>query len=649
MCGIAGFLGEAAASHAESLAVVERMTSRVTHRGPDGAGAWVDASAGVALGHRRLSIVDLSPAGAQPMVSADGRWVVTYNGEIYNHREIANELSSGGPVAFRGHSDTEVLVEGIARWGVGRTVRKCIGMFALGVWDRQERRLHLVRDRLGIKPLYFGRFGGSLLFGSELAALKAHPAFRGEIDSAALAAYFRCCNVPAPLSIYRGVRKLEPGCILSFDGTAEAPTREQYWSAFDVAVEGRRNPFRGSYEEALDALGELLGDAVARRMVADVPLGAFLSGGIDSSLVVALMQERSARPVKTYTIGFADPAFDESRQAREVAAALGTDHTELVVAPRDAQAVIPELPRIYDEPFADSSMIPTFLVSRLARESVTVALSGDGGDELFGGYNRHVWAPRLWRVMRRAPWPVRVALARLLRTATPATWDVIAGRVMPLVPERLRFRLPGDKLHKVAGVLPARTPRGLYDVLATAGLPDVLGTKVSGSDPWREAPVPEGLSFAEEMMLLDLVTYLPDDILTKVDRASMAVALEARVPILDHRVVALAWSFPERYRIVNGVTKAPLRDLLARRLPRSLFERPKAGFGIPVGEWVRGPLRDWAEALVQPARVRAQGLLDDERVQALWRDHLAGRTNATPAVWAVLMFQAWMERESALP
>jgi asparagine synthase (glutamine-hydrolysing) len=384
-------------------------------------------------------------------------------------------------------------------------------------------------------------------------------------------------------------------------------------------------------------------------MVADVPLGAFLSGGIDSSLIVALMQSRSTRPIKTFTIGFSEAQFDESVHARAVAEALGTEHTGLLVSPRDAQAVIPELPTVYDEPFADSSMIPTLLVSRLARKSVTVALSGDGGDELFGGYNRHLWAPRVWRAMRLSPLAVRTRLADLILSVPPSTWDSLATRAMPVLPSRLQVRQPGDKLHKLARVLSSSAPRNLYTVLTMAGAPEVLRDRNSRSDPWQAACAPPSFGFAEQMMLLDLVTYLPDDILTKVDRASMAVGLEARVPMIDHRVVALAWQFPENWRIRNGATKAPLRDLLSRFLRPSLFERPKAGFGIPIGEWIKGPLRDWAEDLLEPTGIRTGGLLDAAQVAALWRGHLEGRTSSASGIWTVLMFQAWLREQSETP
>ncbi|HVW28547.1 MAG TPA: asparagine synthase (glutamine-hydrolyzing) [Polyangiaceae bacterium] len=643
MCGIAGLLASDPARVVEARDVVQRMTGRLSHRGPDGHGVWVDDVAGVALGHRRLAIVDLSPAGAQPMQSADGRWVVTYNGEIYNRQELATELTD---VPFRGHSDTEVLLEGIARWGVGSTVRKCIGMFAFAAWDRLDRRLYLVRDRLGIKPLYWATCGGTILFGSELSALRAHPAFDSEIDLGAVAAYFRYCTVPAPLSIYRSTRKVLPGTILAFGAGSDEPVSEVFWSAMDVANASHARPFDGTYEEGLDALERLLGDSVARRMVADVPLGAFLSGGIDSSLVVALMQSKSSRPIKTFTIGSIEPSFDESGPARDVAKALGTDHTELLVTPREAQAVIPELPQVYDEPFADPSMIPTLLVSRLARASVTVALSGDGGDELFGGYNRHLWAPRIWRAMRYWPLPVRAGLSKLIRSVSASTWDVVAARAKPLLPASLEVRLPGGKLHKLASILSAKEPRELYTKLTIAGAADVVIGATESTDPWQAAMPPTLFGFSEQMMLLDLTTYLPDDILTKVDRASMAVALEARVPMIDHRVVALAWQFPQDFRIRNGITKAPLRDLLSRFLPRILFERPKSGFGIPVGDWVRGPLRDWAEDLLDARRIRSRGVLDEHRVAALWRNHLEGRTSDSAGIWSVLMFQAWLSAQS---
>lgn len=644
MCGVAGFVGFDRPGGWDPRAVVEKMTGRVAHRGPDAQGIWLDADAGVALGHRRLSIVDLSDAGAQPMASKDGRWVVAYNGEIYNHAELSRDLVRAGAASFRGHSDTEALVEGLSHWGLEKTIQRCVGMFAIAAWDRRDRRLYLVRDRLGIKPLYWARFGASFVFGSELSALRDHPRFESDLDPSALAAYFEYCNIPAPLSIFRNVKKLEPATVLSVDASSLKMQSSRFWSAARFAESGQRNQFAGSYEDALVELKRLLSDAVGLRMLADVPLGAFLSGGIDSSLVVALMQDQSSRPVKTFTIGSTDSTFDESPHARAIASALGTDHTELMVSPAEAQAVIPLLPRIYDEPFSDSSMIPTFIVSRLARTTVTVSLSGDGGDEVFGGYNRHLWAPRLWKFGESVPRFLRHLLGSRIHAVPPATWDRLLSPLMSYVPSRFRFIFPGDKMHKIGAALSASAPRELYASLARSrGSNVLLEPPEAREDPWSSASAPESLGFVEQMMLLDLITYLPDDILTKVDRASMAVALEARVPLIDHRVVEFAWTLPTNFRIRNGVTKAPLRDLLGQFVPRHLFERPKSGFGIPVGDWVRGPMREWAEALLSPKKIRDGGILHPARVQALWQGHLDGKTNTAPAVWSVLMLQAWLE------
>lgn len=651
MCGICGFLAPPAGKDGGTPAALERtvraMAGTLAHRGPDGEGAWVDAAAGVGLGHRRLAIVDLSPAGDQPMHSANGRWTVVFNGEIYNFRELRHELEAEGHV-FRGHSDTEVLVEACARDGIAAVLPRLNGIFALAAWDRRERVLHLARDPLGVKPLYWARAGEVWLFASQPKALRAHPAFAaaglGGIDPAALAAYLRLGCVPAPLSIHQGVRMLEPGTRLTLRAGAASgdPEGTVFWSLDAVARAGRADPLDLPDEAAADALEALLTDAVGRQMVADVPLGAFLSGGIDSSTVVALMQAQSARPVRSFTIGFREAGFDEADHARAVAAHLGTDHTELVVEPGHALDLVPRLAEWYDEPFADSSQIPTLLVSALTRRHVTVALSGDGGDELFGGYNRHLWAPRLDRRLAPLPPEVRRAAAAALRAVPPAGWDRLAA----LVPAAVRPRQTGDKLHKLAGVLEARDPAALYRRLTErwsgAGVP----VRGGGTAPpvWGRRPVPDGLGPLERLLYLDSTGYLPDDILAKVDRASMAVGLEARVPLLDPRVVALAWRLPAAQKTRGGTGKWLLRRVLHRHVPPALVERPKSGFAVPLDSWLRGPLRDWAEALLDPHRLADDGLLDPGPVRALWTEHRDGRRNHREELWAVLMFQAWRER-----
>ena len=639
MCGLAGFVDRAGGGGENALrAQVARMAARIAHRGPDDADEWVDAAAGVALGSRRLSIIDLSPAGRQPMVSSDGRLVVAFNGEIYNFAELRAELEARGR-SFRGHSDTEVMVEGFAEWGVEPTVRRLIGMFAIALWERDRRRLTLVRDRLGIKPLYWARFGSLLLFGSELKALLAHPGWTPEIDRDAAAAYLRLNYVPTPMSIYRGVRKLEPGRMLVVDADGDPETRV-YWDMREVAVKGAGHRLEIDDAEALERLEVLLGDAVARRMVADVPLGAFLSGGVDSSTVVALMQAHGSRKVKTYTIGFREPDHDESAHARAVAAHLGTEHTELQAGPDDALEVIPSLPEMFDEPFADSSQIPTFMVSKLTRQHVTVALSGDGGDEVFGGYNRYFWADSLNRGAGWAPPAARRAAAALMTALPPGAWD----RLFACLPRRLRLPQAGDKVAKLAAVLAAPDVDAMYRLMITHwDRPERLvpGAREPGGVLWDETVRRDLPGLIDRMQFLDTVTYLPDDILTKVDRASMAVSLEARVPCLDHRVVELAWRLPLRMKVRDGEGKWLLRRLLYKHVPRRLIERPKQGFAVPVAEWLRGPLRAWAEELLEPRALAEDDLLDPAPIRTRWAEHLSGRRNWQYQLWGVLMLQAW--------
>lgn len=639
MCGVTGFLDRRARRNREhSEQLVSAMADRLRHRGPDGAGAWSDPRHGVALGHRRLSIVDLSPSGAQPMASRDGRYVISYNGEIYNHAELRAELEAGGHT-FRGTSDTEVLVECFAVFGIEAALQRLIGMFALAVWDSAEATLHLVRDRMGIKPLYYGRFGDLLVFGSSLAALRAHPDWTPEIDRGALCQFMRVGYVPAPNAIYSGVFKLAPGEICSF-GPAGDVERRRYWDLRALAPRWRAEPHAGDDTALVDGLERVLSDAVRRRMVADVPLGAFLSGGIDSSTVAALMQAQSARPVRTFAIGFRQADFDEAGYARRVAAHLGTDHTELYLEPRQVREVIPALPRWYDEPFADPSQIPTLLLSELTRREVTVALSGDGGDELFAGYNRYLATLKFWGPISRVPQSVRRRVAQGLRLVPPSGWQ----RGFDLLPPRLRPPQAGDKVHKLARLIAARGPEAFYaNTITHWHQPEALVH--GGEEPARllddadlSARFPDTLDW---MQYLDSVTYLPDDILTKVDRASMAHSLEARVPILDHRVVEYAWRIPPDKRVRGGQGKWPLRQILYRHLPRELMDRPKMGFGVPLAEWLRGPLRAWADDLLAPDRVAREGLLDPAVVEAAWREHREGRRDWHYPLWNVLMFQAW--------
>lgn len=646
MCGISGYLSRNSYRNSDEMRVLlQRMGRAIIARGPDDTGEWWDSDSGIGLSHRRLSVLDLSPAGHQPMASVSERYVLVFNGEIYNHLELRQCLETEGfaPV-WRGHSDTETLLAGFARWGVEQTVRKAVGMFAFALWDRDERVLTLGRDRLGEKPLFYGWQRGCFLFGSELKALKAHPAFEGGIDRGALALYMRHNCIPAPYSIHLGIHKLPPASLLQVSLAKPEPQIHTYWSA--TAVTKQVGRFQGGVEEAVNQLDALLRKAIGQQMVADVPLGAFLSGGVDSSTVVALMQAQSTRPVKTFSIGFQEDAFDEAQYAKAVAHHLGTDHQELYVTSAQAMEVIPQLPRLYDEPFADSSQIPTFLVAQMARRHVTVSLSGDAGDELFCGYNRYLMTERLWRNINTMPRPLRHLLARSLQALAPNTWSSLSAPLMGLLPAQHRHANVGDKLHKLAGVLDVDNAAALYhrlishwhypsDIVLDSEEPSTLLQTV-----WPEL---EHLGEIERMMAMDLVTYLPDDNLVKVDRAAMGNSLESRVPMLDHRVVEFAWSLPLAYKLRNGVTKWPLRQVLYRYVPRELIERPKMGFGVPIDHWLRGPLRDWAESLLSESRLRQEGFLNPAPIRRKWAEHLSGKRNWQYQLWDVLMFQAWLE------
>ncbi len=617
------------------------MAHTLRHRGPDAEGCWVDAEAGVALAHQRLSIIDLSPNGAQPMTSASGRSIIAYNGEVYNFAEIRDALIAEGRGPFRGGSDTEVVLEACEAWGVERAVKRFIGMFAFALWDRRASELTLVRDRLGIKPLYWAQFGDLFLFGSELKALCAQGGWSAQVDQNAVAAFMRHNYIPAPHTIYRGVSKLPPGAMLRMGRQHQAEI-SAYWSLDDIVEEGANDPLPGDDTAATDALEALLSDAVRQRMIADVPLGAFLSGGIDSSTVVALMQANSDRPVKTFSIGFAESGFDEAQYAKQVARHLGTDHTELYVEPAQAMAMIERLPEMFDEPFADSSQIPTFLVSELTRPHVTVSLSGDGGDELFAGYNRYFQSAGTVGRLMNAPRPLRASLAGAVNSLSPGVWD----RLFNLMPKRWRPAQPGDKLYKLADVL--RGDSGAFYRRLVSHWDDPSGVVPGGREPrgilWDPAladRLPDDIAW---MQYLDTLTYLPDDILTKVDRSSMAVSLEARVPLLDHRVVAFAWRLSAQQKIRAGKGKWLLRQVLQRHVPRDLVERPKMGFGIPLDKWLRGPLRDWAEDLLSEHSLAQTGILAPAPIRAKWREHLSTQRNWQYHLWDVLMFQAWARR-----
>jgi asparagine synthase (glutamine-hydrolysing) len=645
MCGITGFVDLSASTPREQLLEsVRHMSACIVHRGPDDSGEWADERSGVALGFRRLSILDLSPAGHQPMISASGRYVIIFNGEVYNFEQIRSELVSANAAPdFRGHSDTEVLLAAIEAWGVESAVRKFVGMFAFALWDREERELVLGRDRVGVKPLYYGVAGGTLLFGSELKPLRRHPRFDATLDRDALALYMRHNCIPAPHSVYRGIRKLEPGTIVKMRG-GKVGEPQAYWSAREVAIRGVASPFAGSDAEAESTLDSLLRESVGLRMIADVPLGVFLSGGIDSSVVAAMMQASSSTPVKTFTIGFREDAFNEADHARQIARHLGTDHTELYVTPQETLDVIPRLPSIYDEPFADSSQIPTLLVSQLARRHVTVSLSGDGGDELFGGYNRYLVAARIWRAAERLPATMRRMSAAAMRGVSPAVWDALVG----LLPGTVRGGITGDRIHKFAGVIDSRTVDEVYWRLVShwERPADVVRGATEPATVVSDSAASTGLADAiDRMMYRDLVTYLADDILVKVDRASMAVSLEAREPLLDHRLIEFAWTLPRRLKIRDGEGKWLLRRVLERYVPARYFDRPKMGFGVPLDRWLRGPLREWAEDLLAARELESHGLLDAEPVRRAWQEHLSGRRNWQYQLWDVLMLQAWLREQ----
>jgi asparagine synthase (glutamine-hydrolysing) len=632
-----------------SEGTLRRMTDAIAHRGPDGEGGWWDHDAGVGLGHRRLAIIDVSEDGRQPMVSASGRYTIVFNGEIYNFRELRQRLGSGH--TYRGHSDTEVMLAAIETWGVDKAILELSGMFACALWDRETRRLSLFRDRFGKKPLYYAMGEHHLHFASELKALAQVPGVCGELDRDALALYLEFNHVPTPACIYRGVRKLEAGSIVHVTRNEAGLLRHQaskYWSASERFAAAQAQRFQGSFDEAARELEVRLRKATLQRMVADVPLGAFLSGGLDSSTVVALMQAQSSARVRTFAIGFLDDHYNEAVHAAEVARPLGTEHTELYVDAQSARDVVPLLPSMFDEPFADSSQIPTYIVSRLAREHVTVALSGDGGDEIFCGYNRYLWWSKLQRLLRFMPRWSRRAFGRGVGVIAPAAIDRTSAVLGKVAPRLRKLNTPGDKLHKIAALLQADSADRLYLNMLTQW----FGARnlVIGSDasPGRSPLLASARGFEQQigaMMMHDVEHYMADDILVKVDRASMAVSLEARCPLLDHEVAEFAWSLPLEYKLQHGTTKRVLRDIAYRHVPRHLLERPKSGFAVPIDSWLRGPLRDWAESLLSPARLRADGLLNPEPVRRVWEEHLSGHRQWQYRIWGVLMFQAWLDEQ----
>lgn len=654
MCGIVGFISRDNVVKAE---VISRMSSTLTHRGPDDSGYWLNQQAGLALGHRRLSIVDLSPLGHQPMHSSCGRYVIVFNGEIYNFIEVKKKLEDQYASlvgTWRGNSDTEVMLAAISSWGLEAALESFVGMFAFALWDTRERLLHLARDRVGEKPLYYGEVNESFVFGSELKAILAFPNANLEIERNSIASLMQFGYVASPQSIYRGIHKLPSGSILSIVVSEQGRFRygkpKQYWSIQRKDIESCRSRFALRDDSSLiDELHDLLQSSVEQQMLADVPLGAFLSGGVDSSLIVGLMQAKSKRSVKTFTIGFHEPRFNEANYAKAVAHHLGTEHTELYVSSSQAAEVIPHLPEIYDEPFADSSQIPTFLVSQMTRNHVTVALSGDGGDELFGGYPRYQFGGKLWGRINKSPKWARHAVSSLINSMSAKAWDQILD---PVLPNRFHDAINGHRLHRLAQLFDSTDLDQMYCRLVSQWQEPnnlVLGLTETGLKGAGKMSAYTELSALNRMRQFDIARYLPDDILTKVDRASMSVSLETRAPMLDHRLVEFAWNLPERVLVREGQGKWLLRQVLDRYVPRNIIERPKAGFAIPLGDWLRGNLKDWAENLLDEKKLREQGFLDPKPIRRMWREHLSSTHDRQAYLWNVLMFQAWLEKKHIHP
>lgn len=647
VCGIAGFYSPRGVRESDAKSTAIRMLDSIKHRGPNDSGVWLDADAGIALGHRRLSILDLSPSGHQPMLSVSSRYVIAFNGEIYNHQDLRKFVEGAGHQYWRGTSDTESLLAIIDNSGLEKAIEKLIGMFAFAIWDRQERRLSLARDRMGEKPLYYGWNNSTLFFASELKAFQANPEFCGSVDADVLPVYLRHGYIPAPWTIWKGIRKLTPGCMVHFSTGAigELPEPVPYWSFASAAERGQSVPFQGSDNEAIDLLESHMKEAVASQMVADVPVGAFLSGGIDSSAVVAIMQSQSSRPIKTFTIGFDENGYNEAHHAKAVAAHLGTEHTELYVNSDKAQEIIPKLPFMFDEPFGDSSAIPTYLVSLLAKQQVTVSLSGDGGDELFGGYSHYLntKTERIWRLARGVPRFFRDPAAGLFQSHAVSISDFVSRTLLQLTGRRTGESWSA-KISLAASLFRCDSFQDFNRaILSQWSIPPVARPSKKIEYGLSDAAMNGILDPVQRMMATDSVAYLPDDILVKVDRAAMSVSLETRVPMLDHRLVELAWRMPYKMKVREGEGKWLLRQVLYRYAPRELFERPKMGFGVPVDEWIRGPLRDWAEELLSERRLKELGMLDPKPIRDRWKQHLLGHHNWRDSLWLVLMWQAWMD------
>jgi asparagine synthase (glutamine-hydrolysing) len=646
MCGIIGFWDSSFRLKSRLGFLAEQMCTSLHHRGPDASGVWVSEENGLALGHRRLSIIDLSSAGNQPMSSSYADCTIVFNGEIYNHLQLRIELEKSGYLPnWHGHSDTETLLAALVTWGIEATLKKIVGMFAFALWDGRSQSLILARDRIGEKPLYYGWQGDTFLFASELKALKTHPSFKPEVDRRALKLFMNKNYIPAPLSIYKNIFKLVPGTYYSLCLRDHKEQSKTYWSVREAADAGQLEPFSGTEQDALEELNRLLTQSITAQMSSDVPLGAFLSGGIDSSTVTALMQSQTSSPIQTFTVGFLNKNYNEANHAKAVASYLGTNHTEIYATSEDAIGIIPLLPNLYDEPFADSSQISTFLLAKLAAKNVTVALSGDGGDELFGGYSRYYWANNMWQINRKMPQSIRVALAQLIKAFPPQTWNFIFQIFSHLLPDNLRYPNSGDKLYKFASVLSSRTQEEIYkDLITFWDQPSkiVIDDKnYLGFDD--QIKLSNLRDFSHKMMYEDMITYLPDDILVKIDRASMGSSLETRIPFLDHRLVEFSWKLPLSMKIKNSQGKWILRQLLYKYIPRELVDRPKMGFGVPIDIWLRGPLRGWAESLLSENRLQQQGFFYPAPIREKWSEHISGKRNWAYMLWSVLMFQAWSE------
>lgn len=640
MCGFAGFITNSEGFDSEKLRMTaSRMNSVLDHRGPDDSGIWIDQEVGIALGHRRLSIIDLSSEGRQPMISSNGRYVICYNGEIYNYREIQKKVEEiSGDLNLRGHSDTEVVLKAIEVWGLSKTLAELVGMYSIALWDRLEHTLYLVRDRMGEKPLYYTHIGKCLIFGSELKSLKEHPSFVGRIDRNSLALYMRYNYIPSPYTIYENVYKLLPGSMLTFKVNSRSLDVKTYWSLKEKTVDGLNNKITLNETQAIDELDQLLKQSISQQMIADVTIGSFLSGGIDSSTVTAIMQTQSSKPVKTFSIGFNESKYNEAIYAKEISSFLGTDHTELYVEPHQAMEVIPKLPLLYDEPFADASQIPTYLVSKLAKNNVSVALSGDGGDELFCGYRRYILGEKLSNRLNTIPWNIRILTSNLLRFPSIETWDKILSM----------SQLSGSQIYSLSIALKSRNFESVYQILVSLWKePELL--VLGASEPptiFTDQNNTSGINGSiDKMMYIDMMSYLPDDILVKLDRASMGVSLESRVPFLDHRIVEFSWKLPMSYKIREGQSKWILRQVLNRYIPKKMMDRPKMGFGMPIDSWLRGPLREWAEELLDDNKLKKQGYFNNYLVRQKWNEHLTGKKDNQHYLWSILMFQAWLNNQ----